>query len=179
MIKTTKLLDELREILETSSSVPLTSKVMIDSVEVSQIIDEIEESLPDEIKQARWIEAEKDRILTEAREEYATVVKEAQRQADALVEKDAILVKSKERAEQVMHSTNASVRKLKLSTYDYVDKILFDFQEKMDDLSEMYNKMYKHLENTFADIEDEIEKNRGEIQEMAFRTNQEARDGER
>jgi len=50
-----KLIDEIEDIIENGSSVPFSSKVMIDADEIYDIISEIRIKLPDEIKQANWI----------------------------------------------------------------------------------------------------------------------------
>ena len=74
MMNVDRLIKELEDIVNNASSVPLTNKVMVDGEEVISILNEIEKVLPDEIKQARWIQNERDRILTEAKKEYETVV---------------------------------------------------------------------------------------------------------
>ena len=88
MMNVDRLIKELEDIVNNASSVPLTNKVMVDGEEVISILNEIEKVLPDEIKQARWIQNERDRILTEAKKEYETVVNDAKRHAEALVDKN-------------------------------------------------------------------------------------------
>lgn len=170
-MKVLDLLNELEEIVDTSSGVPLTGKIMVDSNEILQIASDIRDALPDEIQQAQWIKNERDRILGEAKKEYETIVGNARQQAADMVETSDILTKAREKAEETRRSTEDSVRQLKLSTYDYVDRILFDFQGKMDDLSQVYfDRMFKELENTFNEINATLAQNRDEIKEMAYRT---------
>lgn len=173
MMKINELLEEIRDILNTASGVPLTSRVIVEKEELLDIVREIEEALPDEIKQARWIQGEKDRILNEAKEEYATVVSQAQKQADHLVDENEILTRSKERAEQILVTTKSKVQRLKLNTYDYVDKVLYGFQEKMDELNGLYQQTFQELGDKFGQIDAELEQNRKEIKEMAFRSQEE------
>ena len=58
-MKVLELLDELDEIIEVASGVPLVKKVMVDPDEVAEIVKEIREELPDEIQQAQWIKNER------------------------------------------------------------------------------------------------------------------------
>ena len=74
MMRIDELIKEIEEIVNTASGVPLTGKVMVEGEEIINILNDIEACLPDEIKQARWIQSEKDRILSEAKKEYETVV---------------------------------------------------------------------------------------------------------
>ncbi len=170
-MKVLDLLGEIEEIVDTSSGVPLTGKIMVDSNEILQLVNEIKDALPDEIQQAQWIKNERDRILGEAKTEYETIINNAQQQAEEMIETSDILTKARDRAEETRRTTEDSVRQLKLFTYDYVDRILFDFQDKMDDLSSTYfNDMFKSLESTFNSINATLAANRDEIKEMAYRT---------
>ena len=127
-MKVLELLAEIEDIVDTASGFPLTGKIMVDSNELLEIVNDIRAALPDEIQQAQWIKNERDRILDEARNEYETIVRDAQNQAETLVSKNEIVSKARARAEEMMAATEENSRQLKMSTYDYVDGILFDFQ---------------------------------------------------
>ena len=47
------LLDELEEIVDTAPNVPLTGKIMVESSEVLEIVDDIRKALPEDVKQAK------------------------------------------------------------------------------------------------------------------------------
>ena len=81
-MKVLELLEEIEEIVDTASGFPLTGKIMIDSQELLELVREIRVELPDEIQQAQWIKNERERILTEAKKEYETVIADAQAQAE-------------------------------------------------------------------------------------------------
>lgn len=168
-MKVTELLDEIEEILGASSNLPLTTKHLVDADELSEIVKEIRIALPDEIQQAIWIQGQRDRILEDAKNEYEAVLKEAQIQAEALIESDDITVKAKMRADEIMRIAEANVRKLKINTFDYVDGILFELQNRVNDLnSEHFGKMLDQLQSTFDDINVTLVENRDEIKKMAL-----------
>ena len=120
-MKVLELLDEIEEIIETSSGFPLTGKIMVDAEELKEIVGDIRTSLPDEIQQAQWIKNERDRILDEARTEYETIIRDAQRQSEDLINENEITARSRALAEDLMRTTEENSRQLKMSTYDYVD----------------------------------------------------------
>jgi hypothetical protein len=68
-IRILQLLDELEELLENASKVPFSDKAIVDSDEVSAIIDDIRTSMPKDIQQAKWVKDEQERILNEAKME--------------------------------------------------------------------------------------------------------------
>ena len=173
-MKVLELLSEIEEIVDTASGFPLTGKIMVDSNELLEIVNEIRTCLPDEIKQAQWIKNEHDRILDEAKTEYETIVRDAQNQAEQMVAKDEIMNQARVRSEELMAATEENSRQLKMSTYDYVDGILFDFQEKMEKMQQMqqeyFNDVFENLEKSFKGVNETLSTNRDEIKEMAYRT---------
>lgn len=176
-MKVLELLDEIEEIVDTSSGFPLTGKILVDAEEILEIVKEIRIELPDEIQQAQWIKDERQRILQEAKQEYETILKDAKVQAEALIENDDITVKAKMRADEIMSVAEANVKSLKMSTFDYIDSILYNFQDKMDQLNAVYfQDMFNNLQNTFDKINDTITENRNEIKGMIHKTQIENKD---
>ena len=165
-----ELLEEIEEIVDTAAGFPLTGKIMVDSQELLEIVREIRAELPDEIQQAQWIKNERERIMEEAKKQYETVINDAQQQADALVDNSDITQRSKLRADELMKVTENTARQLKIGTYDYLDGILYSFQGKMTQLSDLYfGDMFSNLEKAFKDINDALEANREELKEMSYR----------
>ena len=147
-----ELLEEIEEIVDTAAGFPLTGKIMVDSQELLEIVREIRAELPDEIQQAQWIKNERERIMDEAKKQYEMIINDAQKQAEALVENNDITTKSKMRAEELMKVTENTARQLKIGTYDYLDGILYSFQGKMSQLSDLYfGDMFSNLEKAFKD----------------------------
>lgn len=173
-MKVLELLDEIEEIVDTASGFPLTGKIMVDADEILEIVKEIRVELPDEIQQARWIKDERQRIIDEAKKEYESVVADAQKQAEALIENDDITVKAKMRAEEIIRIAETNCKQLKMSTYDYIDSILFNFQNNMDQLNAVYcHEIFENIEKTFDQINTTLTNNRNEMKDMAFRTQNE------
>ncbi|MDF2656289.1 MAG: ATPase [Bacillota bacterium] len=176
-MKVLELLDEIEEIVDTSSGFPLTGKILVDAEEILEIVKEIRVELPDEIQQAQWIKDERQRILEEAKREYETILKDAKVQAEALIENDDITVKAKMRADEIMRIAEANVKALKLGAFDYIDSILYNFQDKMDQLNSVYfHDMFNNLQSTFEKVNGTIADNRNEIKEMIYRAQMESND---
>jgi len=169
-MKVLELLDEIEEIVDTAAGFPLTGKIMVDSEEILEIVKEIRVELPDEIQQAQWIKDERQRILDEAKKEYEAILMDAKKQAEALIENDDITIKAKKRADEIMGIAESNCRQLKMSTFEYIDSILYNFQNKMEELNAMYfSDMFNKLEKTFDNVNATLANNREEIKEMAYR----------
>jgi cell division septum initiation protein DivIVA len=174
-MKVLELLDELKEIIETASGVPLTKKVIVDGAEIQDIIGEIRIALPDEIQQAQWITEQRQSILDEGKKEYELIIQDARQQADIMVDTSEIMMRSKAASKELTAHTESNVRQLKLDTYDYIDKILFDFQGKMEQMNAAYfGDMFTSVQRTFEGINRTVQDNRLEIKDLAYKTHLES-----
>ena len=170
-MKVLELLDELDEIIEVASSVPVVRKVMVDPNEVREIVKEIRLELPDEIQQAQWIKNERQRILDEAKAEYESILNEARQKADALVENDEITVKAKARADEILRIAQENSQVMKMSILDYTDSMLYNLQEKVDQMYATYfTDMYDALQATFEKINANIASSRSEVKEQIYKS---------
>lgn len=166
-----ELLEEIEDIVETAPGLPLTGKIMVDAGELTEIVREIRLGLPDDVQQAKWVKDEKERILSEAKAEYEKLIVEAKKQAGYLVADHEITIKAQQLGDNIEKDAEDYARVLKMRTYDYVDRMLFDMQGKMDEMNMKYfGEMYSNLEKSFEEINRVLQDNRDEIKNMAYRT---------
>src|SRR6478735_1085017 len=71
------LIDKLDDTVHNAKPVPLTDQVRVDKEEIYDILDQMRATIPEEIKQARWIVKERQEMLAEAKRESERIVKEA------------------------------------------------------------------------------------------------------
>ncbi len=75
------LIDKLDDLVHNAKAVPLTDQVRIDREEIYDILDQMRATIPEEIKQARWIVKERQEMLAEAKRETDRLLGEAREQA--------------------------------------------------------------------------------------------------
>ena len=91
-----------------------------------------------------------------------------------MIENDDITVKAKMRADEIMRVAEDSAHALKMSTFDYIDSILYNFQDRVDQLNAVYfTDMYNNLQDTFEKINTTLSANRNEIKDMIYRAQME------
>ena len=177
-MKVLELREELEDIVDEATGLPLTGKIMLDAEEIFQIVREIRLALPDDVQQAKWIRDERDRILAEAKTEYERIIREAKKQADYLVETDDRTIRATKLAAEIKQDAETHARVMRMRTYDYVDKMLYDMQGKMDELNMKYfGEMYSNLEATFTQINEILAANREEMKNLAYKTQNEVESG--
>ena len=105
------LLETLEEMLENSKTIPFSNKSVIDKEEMLEIIKEIRLKLPDELKQAKWIKEERQRILVEAQKEADDIVKEAENRIISMIDEHEITRKAYEQKAQIIETANEQFNK--------------------------------------------------------------------
>jgi vacuolar-type H+-ATPase subunit H len=119
------LIDELYDMVEKAWSLPLSrGRAVLDGEQVRQILDEMRETLPQEIHQAKAIVADRSQILADAKREADTTMRVAQERAKALVAQDEIVREAQQRANEITSQAQAKSREMRRATNDYVDDLM-------------------------------------------------------
>jgi cell division septum initiation protein DivIVA len=118
------LIDKLDELVHGAKAVPLTDQVRIDREEIWEILDQMRATIPEEIKQARWIVKERQEMLAEAKREAERVVKEARDQSERLISSEEVYRQAERAAEEIIEDARETERQIRLGAEDYADEIL-------------------------------------------------------
>ena len=139
------LLEELEDILENSKSVPFSGKSMVDKDEILEIIKEVRLKLPEELKQAKWIKEERQRILVEAQKEADDIVKEAENRIISMINENEITKKAYEKKAEIIETANEMSREISKGTKDYADNILQGLEVALEDALKIIQNNRKEL----------------------------------
>ena len=139
------LISILYETIQDARAVPLSSeKCIIEREKVLDLLDEISNSLPGELKQAKTIVDSRSEVITNARREAETIRKQAQQEAQKLASQEEVYKLAQQQSDELLRSTNAKVRELKQVTNAYVDDALRRTEEAINGaLGEIRNSRVK------------------------------------
>jgi cell division septum initiation protein DivIVA len=121
-------IEELQVLLEEAKSVPLSSSAVVNREEVLELLAQLKEEVPEEIRQARWMSRDKDELLARARKEAERVLAEAQEQRDRLLSRTEIVHEANREAERITDAAKERATKVRLEAEDYVDQKLAAFE---------------------------------------------------
>ena len=127
------LLETLEDILEKSRSLPFSVKGIVDKEELLEIIKEIRIKLPDELKQAKWIKEERQRIILEASKEADEIVKEAENRIIAMIDEHEITRKAYEQRTDIIETANQMSREINKRALEYADEKLSAVEETLEE----------------------------------------------
>ena len=147
------LLEYLEEVIETSAKVPMTGKVMVNKTEALDIIDQIVNYLPDELKKAKWICEEKGKILNEAVEQSEKIKEENITMIRRQIENHDITKEAMQRAEEIEAQAQKNAKAMRLSARDYANEILTQLEFEINNKGQEMLSSLKNEMESFVGVE--------------------------
>src|SRR6476620_6143379 len=118
------LIDKLDDLVHNAKPIPLSDNVRVDKEEIYDLLDQMRATIPEEIKQARWIVKERQEMLAEAKRAAERIVKEARERQNQLVSDEEVTKQAGRAAENIIEDARAREREIRLGAEDYADEIL-------------------------------------------------------
>lgn len=151
-----ELFEELEVMIKNASSIPFSHKSGIDKEEVLRIIGEIKSIIPEEVKQASWVNKERNKIINDAKQEADEIREQAKREAEiiasensnkmeeikknseeivkAYVEASEPVVKAEEMAQDIIAKAESVAREIKLGSIEYAEDVLTSVEDSLKNL---------------------------------------------
>ncbi|HHY38616.1 MAG TPA: hypothetical protein GX507_06815 [Clostridia bacterium] len=139
----TGLLDHIEDVIGESPRIPLTAKVIVDEDELLDTLDQVRASLPVEIQEAKWISKERERLITEARQEAERIIEEAriqaerivteaQQTAERLVDQNTITQKAEEKSNEILEHAKTLAQDMHRSAKEYAIDVLLRLERHIE-----------------------------------------------
>ena len=138
-------LEELEDVIERSVSLPFTRKAIVEKEDILDIIKEIRLRVPDELKQAKWVKEERQRILQEAQKEADEIVKAAENRIISMIDEHEITKKAYEQKAEIIESAEIRSKEIAQGTVSYADGILANLEGSLREVLETVINNRKEL----------------------------------
>ena len=127
-----QLIDRLEELFNDAKAVPFTHNVVVDEDRMLEIIDQMRVVIPDEVKKAQQVLAQKDRVMAQAQEEAERTLALARDKAEQVAAKDNIVVEAQKRGDQILNQARADADATRRDADDYVVDTLVQLQDNLE-----------------------------------------------
>ncbi|MBE6738482.1 MAG: ATP synthase F0 subunit B [Ruminococcaceae bacterium] len=125
MKRVEELLNEIQGIMEDAKAVPLTGgKSLIDTEQILDIIDEIQDSLPSEVRQAKNIVADRSQIIAEAKREAEGIIREAEEKKKQMVNESEIVRAAHAQANEILNDVKAKTADMRRAASEFVEDVM-------------------------------------------------------
>ena len=147
-----ELLDELAERIENSKPVLGNSqKRQVEIGPVFEILDEIRDILPEELRQARIIVRDRQGMIEAAEIDANRILEDAERQADQIASEQEIVRIAEAKATDIVEEAMMREREIRVGAEDYADQIFANLETNLDNLLKNVTRCRARLNNGSAD----------------------------
>lgn len=126
------LVDRLEEIFNEGRSIWFTHSVAVDEDRMLDLIDQMRTTIPEEIKKAQQILAQKDRILAQAQEEANRTIQLAREKAEQIVSRDQISQEARVYADQMIAEARLDADRTRADADQYVLQSLTNMEMELE-----------------------------------------------
>jgi vacuolar-type H+-ATPase subunit H len=126
------LIDKLDDLIHNAKTVPLTDTVRIEKEEIYDILDQMRASIPEEIKQARWIVKERTDMLAEAKREAERLIQEARDKAEDIASNEEVVRIAHEQADAILTDAQVRAHEMNTGAIDYADEVFGTLEANLD-----------------------------------------------
>jgi cell division septum initiation protein DivIVA len=127
-----QMIDRLEELLNESRPLPFTHNVIVDEDRMLDLIDQMRVSIPEEVKKAQQLMAQRDRLIAQAQEEANRTVSLARDRSTELVERDQVVQAAYSQAEQIKAQAIADGDAIRREADEYVLETLRSLELEME-----------------------------------------------
>ncbi len=118
------LVDRLEAVINSGTRLPLSTRVVIDEREALDVLDLMRTTVPEEIKQARRINTEREKILAQAQTEANRLVSQAHERVERMVSDDSVRTAAEERARDLIQQARQEADEVRRGAEDYALEML-------------------------------------------------------
>jgi cell division septum initiation protein DivIVA len=127
-----QMIDRLEELLNESRPLPFTHNVIVDEDRMLDLIDQMRVSIPEEVKKAQQLLAQRDRLIAQAQEEANRTVNLARDKSSELVERDQVVQAAYAQAEQIKAQAHLDGDSIHRDADQYVLETLRNLEMEME-----------------------------------------------
>ncbi len=146
-------LQDLEQMVRDAKSMPLSSSVLVNRDEVIAILQEMQENLPEEIKQARWVVKDREELLAKARAEADRIVEQAREEQRRMALKEEVAKRAEEEAASLLEEAEDKAASMQHEAEDYVDGKLAQFEAALRRILEDSQAATRGLAKTLDQVE--------------------------
>lgn len=151
------LVDRLENLIAGSRRMPLVNQIIIKEPDILNIIDQLRTTIPDEIKQARRVIQDKERILAQAQAEANALLARAREESEQAVNREGLLKAAEARSQEMVRRAEEEVEQLKSEADGYVVETLRALRDHLNNIETDIGRSILSIEKGLASLEGEPE----------------------
>ena len=167
------LVDRLENLIAGSKKMPLMNQILLKEADILNIVDQLRTTIPDEIKQARRIIQDKERILAQAQAEANALLARAREESEQAVNREGLLKAAEVRSQEMVRRAEEETEVLKNEADSYVIETLRALRDHLTSIETDIGRSILSIEKGLVSLEDETLTSEDEAApEVTYRANE-------
>jgi vacuolar-type H+-ATPase subunit H len=125
------LIERLEALVANGRRLPFSDSVIINQADALEWIDQLRVTIPEEIKSARRVTNEVERLLEQAREEAEQILARAQEQATYLIEERELTRQAEELSHEIVRQAQMESDEIRRGADDYASEVLVGLETEV------------------------------------------------
>ena len=132
-----ELLAELEELIEKGVEIPVIKKTFLDKEKLLDIINDISLAIPDELREAKSIIEDRNRIINDAKKQADAKIKETEHKVIALIDEHEITRKANEKANEIIEKAQRESKDIRIASYNFTSSLLEKVERNVDEIKKI------------------------------------------
>ena len=121
-------MERLESIIANGKKLPLTNNVVVDQVAALDLIDQLRVAVPEEVRAAKRINSEGERIIEKAQEEAERIIAKAQEQAAFLIDERGLTQVAEDDSRRIVAEAQADGDDVRRGADEYAASVLIGLE---------------------------------------------------
>jgi len=143
------LVDRLENLIASSRRMPLVNQIIMKEGDILNIVDQMRTSVPDEIKQARRVIQEKERILAQAQADATTLLARAREETERAMNREGLLRAAEARSQELMRQAEEQAKNVVRQAEEHSTRLKVDADNYV---TETLRNLKDHLSSIEIDV---------------------------
>ena len=143
------LVDRMENLLSNSRRMPLVNQIIVKESDIYSILDQMRTTIPEEVKQARRLLQEKERILAQAQADASTLLNRAREESERAMNREGLLRIAEERSQELVQRASEHSQELVRRAEEHSEQIKIEADAYV---AETLHNLREHLMSVETEV---------------------------
>ena len=149
------LIEKLEKLVQESRKVPMSNGRIVNEQAILEIVDQLRTTIPEEVKAARQIQQQKDRIIAQGKEEANRIIDIARQQANGILTNHELVRAAEARSLTIIERAQREAGDIRRGADGYAEQVLNVLDERIAHAQHQIRSGLVELSNRRAEGGDE------------------------
>lgn len=145
------LVDKLEKLVQESRKLPLSKARVVNEAAVLELIDQMRTTIPEEVRVARQIQQQKDRVIAQGKEEADRIIEIARQQATDIVGSHEVTRAAEARSQTIIERAQREALDVRRGADGYAEQVLRVLDERISHAQHQIRSGLQELSSRHAD----------------------------